>query len=67
MSIRCELPWAIRWSSLKRFPRLRPIDVGPWRRARELEAVGCLSVATRFSLEAGIVAGESQLDLVMRP
>jgi len=39
---------------------LRPIDVGPLRRGRELEAVGYLSVATPFSLEGCFVAGQSQ-------
>jgi 8-hydroxy-5-deazaflavin:NADPH oxidoreductase len=36
---------------------LRPIDAGPLRRARELEAVGYLSVVTRLSLAADFVAG----------
>ena len=36
---------------------LRPIDVGCLRRARELEAVGYLYLATRFSFEAALVAG----------
>jgi hypothetical protein len=37
---------------------LRPIDVGPLQRARELEAAGYLSIAARLSLEAGFVAGQ---------
>jgi len=37
---------------------LRPIDVGPLRRARELEAVGYLSIAARLSLERVFVAGQ---------
>lgn len=36
---------------------LRPIDIGRLRRARELEAVGYLYLATRVPFEAGLVAG----------
>jgi len=36
---------------------LRPIDVGPLRRARELEAVGFLQLATQPSLETVLIVG----------